>query len=138
MRQIAKAVIYRCHGCKRFTTKAIHRPRTGNLPPDRTQESRQFQVIGVDFAGPFIYRKDKKSTGKAYILLYSCSLTRAVYLDLLPGQSLEELLISIKEFIARRSRREKIYSDNFSSFVAASKWLKSVYMERREVSRFFS
>ena len=131
LRQIAKAVIYRCHGCKRFTTKAFHRPRPGNLPPDRTQGNKPFQVVGVDFAGPFIYKKDKRSTGKAYILLYTCSLTRAVYLDLLPSQSLDELLNSIKEFIARRSRPNKIYSDNFSSFVAASKWLKRVWKEEK-------
>ena len=50
-----------------------------------------FQTIGVDYAGPIKYRQ-KKLKKKAYILLYSCSLTRAVYLDLLPDLSTEEFI----------------------------------------------
>ena len=64
--------------------------------------------------------------GKAYILLFSSSLTRAICLELLPDQSLERFLPTLKKFIARRGRPEKIYSDNFSTFVAAAKWLKNV------------
>lgn len=61
---------------------------------------------------------------KAYIVLYACSVTRGVYLDLLPGQSAEEFLSSLKRFIARRGRPEKIFSDNGKTFVAAAKWLR--------------
>ena len=38
--------------------------------------------------------------------------------------------MSLKQAIARRGRPTKIYSDNFSAFVAASKWLK--YLMREE------
>ena len=131
LRRMAKGVIHRCHGCKRFHAIAFTRPREGNLPRDRTQGNRPFQVIGVDFAGPFTYVKDHKTEGKAYVLLYTCSLTRAIYIDVLPDQTLEELLASIKTFIARRSRPEKIYSDNFSSFVAAAKWFKKIMREEQ-------
>ena len=62
--------------------------------------------------------------GKAYILLLTCSLTHAICLELLPDQMLEQLQPTLKKFIARRGRPEKIYSDNFSTFVAAVKWIK--------------
>ena len=62
--------------------------------------------------------------GKAYILLLTCSLTHAICLELLPDQTLEQLQPTLKKFIARRGRPEKIYSDNFSTFVAAVKWIK--------------
>ena len=61
--------------------------------------------------------------GKAYILL-RCSLSRAICLQLLPDQTLEQFLPTLKKFIARRGRPEKIYSDNFSPFDAPAEWIK--------------
>ena len=58
--------------------------------------------------------------------LYACSLMRTVYLDLLPDQSTEEFLHSLKRFVARKGRPEKIFSDNGKTFVATAKWLKRV------------
>ena len=47
-------------------------------------------------------------------------------METLPSQSLGEFLKSLKRFVARRGRPNKIYSDNGSTFVAASKWLKKI------------
>ena len=59
-RKLAKQTICACHGCKRFQAKAAANPPPGNLPVDRTQGSRPFQVIGVDYAGPIKYKKRGK------------------------------------------------------------------------------
>ena len=118
LRQMTKGVIHRCNGCKRFHAIVFARPKMGNLPTDRTVGIRPFQVIGLDFAGPFTYLTGQKTERKAYILLYTCSLTRAVFLDVLKDQTFEGILMSFKSLIARRARPEKIYSDNFLSFVA--------------------
>ena len=101
-------------------------PVVGQLPRDRTEGHRAFQVIGIDYAGPLVYRKGNKKEGKEYILVYACSLSRALYLELLPEQTLEEFLMSLKRMIGRKGRPEKIYSDNFSTFKAASTWLRNV------------
>ena len=85
LRQLAKKVIKKCYGCKRFQAVALKSPPPGNLPRDRTEGRATFQVIVVDFAGPLKYRKGKKNEGKAYIVLYACSLTRGIYLELLPN-----------------------------------------------------
>lgn len=131
LRQLIKSAIHRCHGCKRFHTIAFARPRPGNLPTDRTIGDRPFQVAGLDFAGPFTYLSKNKTERKCYILLYTCSLTRAVYLDVLKEQTLEAVISSLKAFVARRTRPSTMYSDNFSSFVAASKWIKLVTSQER-------
>ena len=73
--------------------------------------------------------------GKAYILLLTCSLTCAICLELLPDQTLERFLPTLKSFIARRP--EKIYSDNFSTFVAAAKWIKKA-MQNEAVHDFLA
>ena len=68
---------------------------------------------------------------KAYIVLFACSLTRALYLELLPNLTTDEFLASLKRLIARRERPQKIYSDNTKTFVAAAKWLKQVEKEEK-------
>ena len=80
----------------------------------------------MDFAGPIAVKEVNKSVGKAYIIVYTCSLTRALCLELLPDQSHASFIPSLKRMMARRGRPEKIYSDNFSTFLSASKWLKDV------------
>ena len=52
LRKLVKKVIKRCHGCQRFHVQPVSKPPPGNLPIDRTQGLRPFQVVGVDFAGP--------------------------------------------------------------------------------------
>lgn len=44
-----------------------------------------FNVIGVDFAAPVKYCNKYKGIRKAYVVLYSCCLTRGVFLELLPN-----------------------------------------------------
>ncbi|XP_068707690.1 uncharacterized protein [Montipora foliosa] len=129
--RLTKQVIRGCHGCKRFQVAALPNPPTGNLPKERTAGSVPFKFIGVDFAGPIKYLSKTKKEMKAYIVLYACSLTRAVYLDLLPSQSTDEFLSSLKRFISRRGRPEKIFSDNGKTFVAAAKWLRNVMKDER-------
>jgi transposase InsO family protein len=131
LRSLVKRVRSKCHGCSRFRSQAYSRPPPGNLPPSRTKGSTPFQVLGVDFAGPIRYQTKAKAERKAYLVLYGCSLTRAVHLDLLRSLELGEFLPSLRELIARRGRPEIIYSDNGSTFKAAERWLKRVQRDER-------
>ena len=112
--------------CKKFQVSAFANPPTASLPTDRTVGSVPFEVLGVDFAGPIASKLSPKKEGKVYILLFACSLTRAIHLELLSNQTAEEFIRSLKRFIARRGRPRKIYSDNGRSFTAAAKWLSMV------------
>ena len=101
-----------CHGCHTFRTTAYVAPIPGQLLPERTNGCRSVQVIGLDFAGPMSYKGKKDSLKQAYILLITCSLSRAVYLELVGSQKIEEFIRAFKRFIVRRGRPERIYSDN--------------------------
>ena len=85
LRQLTKRVIRGCYGCKKFQVTAFSNPPVGNLPTDRTEGSTPFEVVGLDFAGPIGYKLKTKKEGKEYILLFACSLTRDVHLELLPN-----------------------------------------------------
>ena len=77
-----------------------------------------FAVSGVDFAGPMLYRTSKRKTQKAYIVLLTCTTTRAAHLKLCKGMTAEEFKRSLKEFVAN-----KLVSDNALTFKATNQWL---------------
>ncbi|XP_068692648.1 uncharacterized protein [Montipora foliosa] len=131
LRRLPRKVVKPCNGCKRFHATAFINPPPGQLPKDRTEGQNAFQVVGVDFAGPLKFRKKKRQDGKAYLVLYACSLTRGIYLELLSSLETSEFLRSLKRLIARRGRPEKIYSDNGRTFVAAAKWLKALMVDEK-------
>ena len=68
LRQLTKRIIRRCHGCIRFRAVALAKPPTAPLPTDRMEGYRPFQVIGIHFAGPIMFRIKPKQYGKAYML----------------------------------------------------------------------
>eukprot|EP00794_Sanderia_malayensis_P001705 gene1705-1900_t len=94
LRQMVKRIRSNCHGCKKFQAKAYHQPTAGLLPKDRTEGSRSFEVIGVDFAGPITYKVRANTEGKAYILLFACSLTRAVYIEIVTDMTADQFMRS--------------------------------------------
>ena len=108
MKRIRKS----CFGCKRAQAKAYSVPPPRILPTTRTAGEKAFEVIGVDFAGPLKYRTARKTFKKSYLALYTCSLTRGMYLELLPSLETDEFLRSFKAFVARRGRPKLVYSDN--------------------------
>ena len=131
LRKLVKGVIKQCYGCKLFQITAFANPPQGNLPRDRTEGNSPFQVVGVDYAGPIKYRTGKNREGKAYIVLYACSLTQAPNLELAQTLETNELISTPKHLIARKGRPEKVYSDNGKTFVAAANWLTNVMQDER-------
>ena len=87
-----------------------------------TATTKPFDVVGVDYAGPFVTRKEKT----VYLLLFSCSVSRALHLELLKNQTMDGFLTAIKRLITRRGMPKIIYSDNAKTFKAAAKWLKRI------------
>ncbi len=67
LRRLAKRIINRCPGCKRFQAVAMASPPPGLLPRSRTEGITPFVVIGVDYAGPLMYRAKNKNERKAYV-----------------------------------------------------------------------
>ena len=72
-----------------------------------------FQVIVPDFESPTYYHtKRNKKKSKAYILIFSCSVSGAVYLELMSNTTTKEFIKSLKQLIGRRGKPSTIYSDN--------------------------
>ena len=73
----------------------------------------------------------KQREGKVFVLLYARSLSRGIYRDVLPNLETAERLKTLKQFIARRRRPERIYSDNGLTFVGAANCIRAVMKEER-------
>ena len=85
----------------------------------------------ITLHGPIRYRTKGKAEKKAYLVLYGCSLTRAVHLEILRSMEVVEFIPSLKRLIARRGRPKIIYSDNAKTFIAANKWLKRAQKDEK-------
>ena len=131
LRQLVKKVLKSCWGCKRFQAIALDTPAPGLLPKERTEGSTAFGVVGVDFAGPIRYRKSTKVDGKAYLVLYACSLSRALHLEVLPNLDTTTFIGSLERLVARRGRPARIFSDNGGAFVGAARWLKKIRADKK-------
>ena len=126
LRFIVKKVLHNCNLCKRFRVKPLSNPSKSMLPDFRIELQEPFLVTGVDFAGPVRYRIAKGKIGKAYIALFTCTSTRAVYLKLCKDLTAPVFQRVLKEFVARRGCPKMIVSDNGRTFVATKKWLKTL------------
>ena len=102
LRKITKSIIKKCHHCAWYRAIPFAISKPGLLSKRRNQECHPFQVIGVDYTGPIYYRSRNKAISKSYISLFWCSVSRAIYLELVPDLTNQEFIKSIKRLRARR------------------------------------
>ena len=74
---------------------------------------------------------------KVWLCLYTCCVTRGVYIDLVPDLNTVTFIRSFKRFSARRGIPAKVISDNGRTFKSASKAIQKV-LEAPEVKRHFT
>ena len=74
-------------------------------------------MMGVDFTG-VVYVREKSGEIKAYICLFTCTVTRAVHLEIVTDLTVEEFLQAFKRFSSHKSLSR--ISDNASTYLAAA------------------
>ena len=119
-RQFVRKVIHKCVLCRRHDGKSYRPPDPLALPPLRVTEHYPFSYTVVDFAGP----QDVK---KVYIALFTCAVSRAVHLDIVPDLTAEAFLRCFRRFTARRGVPLEIRSDNGKTFKSAAKTLSTLF-----------
>ncbi|GFX51104.1 transposable element Tcb1 transposase [Trichonephila clavipes] len=85
---------------KKYLTKPIDQ-LTSKLPSDHTNQTPAFLVWGLDFAGP-LYVNNFGELQKSYIVLFTCGVIRALYLELVSDMSTNSFLLALRRFLARR------------------------------------
>ena len=90
-----------------------------------TKANKPFQTCGIDFLGPLLYRHGR-SECKSWSLLFLCLSIRCVHVEIVAGLDLNNFFLAFLRFINLRGSVETIYSDNGSTFCAATKVLPTI------------
>ena len=102
-RQFVRKVIHQCVICCKIEGPHYRAAPPPPLPEFRVNEAMPFAYCGVDLAGPLYFKEDNESgNSKAWICLYTCCVTRAVHLELVPDMTALTFIHSCKRFCARR------------------------------------
>ena len=80
--------------------------------------------------------KNPKDRRKVWIVMFSCLVSRAVYLVLVPNRSTETFLRALRELSARHCEPRMFISDNEGAFEAANRVLQRI-SEKSEVNNYF-
>ncbi|GFU45596.1 integrase catalytic domain-containing protein [Trichonephila clavipes] len=120
-RKTIRNCIRKCVKCQRFNAKKCD-VTPGILPKDCLRDAATFEIVGVDLEGPLYLKHDPK----AYIVLYTWAVYRAIHLELITSLTTEAFLQSLRRFISRRGRPTAIYSDNGTNFKGAERLLHAL------------
>lgn len=157
-RRVVKGILHKCVPCRKVNGPYYSTPKHPPLPSFRVRKARAFQNIGIDFCGPFAitdekyeewrvkfqkqlkrtritrssHRKEKQpEKPKAYILIITCAVTRAVHLEATLGMTVNDFLMGFQRFMNVRGVPEIVNSDNAKTFIRAHKEFDSIYKSTR-------
>ncbi|GFT82819.1 integrase catalytic domain-containing protein [Nephila pilipes] len=118
-RQTIKKVLHKCLLCKLSKLKCGNEVESPLLS-ERVTPSVPFSTTAIDFAGA-LYIRNKNSSDTVYIALFTCAITRALYIELVSDLSTDKFLLALQQFVGRRGLPCIISTDNATSFHAANK-----------------
>ena len=119
--KIYKMMRKKCTQCRLIDAKPYKLPE-GDLPFERTFTQKPFDVVGVDFTGPFKMIMPQAANFEPSIIIFTCAYTRAVSLQPCVDQTFESFQRAYSKFIYTRGARPKlIRSDNGSAFTFSQK-----------------
>ena len=97
------------------------------MPRSRVNEDNPFGSIGICYFEPLFHKAHKKPLVfvtsnnkiemlKCYVILYTCTITRAIILDLVKDGYTKTFINSLNTFIASRGCPKNVISDNGKVF----------------------
>jgi len=95
--KMTKSIKYNCI-IRRKLDKKLSEQVMGELPEERLRPSPAWHCTANDLFGLFKIKDEvrKRTTGKAYGVIFDCLGTRAVYLDLTADYSTEKFLMVLR------------------------------------------
>ncbi|XP_076660598.1 uncharacterized protein LOC143363956 [Halictus rubicundus] len=127
-KNFTRHIIRKCIRCQRARPSDMNYIME-NLPKNRVQQSRPFEISGVDYCGPlFVKEKKFRNRGKikVYVCVFVCFATKAAHMELVSDLTTESFIACLKRFFSRRGKSRHIYSDNATNFVGANNELKNL------------
>ena len=142
VRRLVSEVDKKCKFCL-IKRRKLSTQLMGDLPTFRFEISAAFSAVCMDLFGPIIIKDDCVKKGpkiykKVFGVLFTCTASRAVHLDVATDYSTEAVQHTIRRLMAVRGDIRLIISDPGSQLVGASKelseWRKS--WDQNQLDRF--
>ena len=119
-----KSILWQCVTCRRRDPMPKNQ-KMGPLPEFRCAPKDgvpvAFATAGLDVAGPFFTKQGRgKVRQKRYLLLFCCTVFRAVHLEMLYGLETSDILLALQRFASRKGMPLQLVSDNASYFRRAA------------------
>ncbi len=84
--------------CKSCRIASKMEQKMASLPVERVTEAPSFSRVGCDYAGP-LFVKVQGNIEKAYILIFTCMVTRAIHLELTSDMTSGEFLQALRRMM---------------------------------------
>ena len=125
--KVAKKVRNLCTKCRRVDLKHVDQ-KMGPIPKHLLKASPAFTYTGLDLFGPLAVRGfvNKRSTRKAYGVIFVCLLSGAVHIDAADDYGTSSFLQVMRRFGSVRGWPKRLYSDNGSQLTGGSNVLEEV------------
>ena len=128
IKNAVKKVVNKCVNCRRIRASPYRYPVQPDLPMERYLMEIPFTCTGVDYAGPYDIREHGEIVN-IWVILFTCLVSRAVYLIAVRDLTAETFLQSLKELDCRRTTPKIIMSDNAATFTQSSKILSLIKVD---------
>ena len=121
-RRLSEKIKRSCYQC-RLLDKKLAEQQMAPLPTSRTVIAPSFHTTSMDLFGPIeICDTVKKRTlKKVWGVIFNCTVTRAMYIDLTADYGTDSILQTLRRFVCIRGCPGEIQSDQGSQLVAAAK-----------------
>ena len=121
-RRIVRNIIRACATCHKRHCKGYRYLPSPPLTTLILNDLRPFFTVGIDnFRTVFVRNICTVENGtmhKAWVILYTCTASRAICLDFVPNMNSAYFIRSFKRFISRYGCPDNVISDNRSNFVS--------------------
>ena len=120
-RRLAEKIKRSCYTC-RAVDKKLAEQKMAPLPTTRTKIAPTFHTTSMDLCGPFLIRDTVKqrSRKRVWIVIFDCTVTRAVYIDLTEDYGTDSILQTLHRFTSIRGCPGEIQYDQGSQLIAAA------------------
>ena len=111
-----------CYVCKLVRAQSYTYPKAPPLPCERLLSRSPFTVTGTDYSGPHHVKRGRGKV-KIWIVLFTCMVSRAIYLQIVPDLTADSFIGALKALSWAYRQPKVLMSDNATCFTAANKVL---------------
>ena len=126
LRKMAKAIVSKCVVCRKLRKKPLDQ-LMDQLPSLRVAAGfPPFSNTAMDMFGPLQIRLNRRTLQEAQVVIFTCTTTRAVHLELVTDKSSEAFSMAFRRFAILRGHPNVCCSDCGSNFIGAQECLREV------------